>query len=119
LAEFTIPNAPNRPVALKRRDTAELLAEELRRLDPDDIYHATVKRLCELADAPASKAGGRKAAGKKTAGKKSAATSSSAAAKASMSSASVAKRSSPGRRTGGGTQAKKASPRKKAAKRSR
>jgi len=65
LAEFTIPNAPNRPVALKRRDTAELLAEELRRLDPDDIYAETVKRLCKLADAPAKKAGassGRKAA---------------------------------------------------------
>ena len=44
LAEFTIPNAPNRPVALKRRDTAELLAEELRRLDPDDVYAATVKQ---------------------------------------------------------------------------
>lgn len=52
LAEFTIPNAPNRPVALKRRDTAELLAEELRRLDPDDIYAATVRRVCKLADAP-------------------------------------------------------------------
>ncbi len=51
LAEFTIPNAPNRPVALKRRDLAELLAEELRRLDPDDIYAETVKRLCKIADA--------------------------------------------------------------------
>ncbi|MDQ3096454.1 MAG: glucose-6-phosphate dehydrogenase assembly protein OpcA [Actinomycetota bacterium] len=49
LAEFTIPNAPNRPVALKRRDTAELLAEELRRLDTDDIYQDTVKQLCLLA----------------------------------------------------------------------
>ncbi len=53
LAEFTIPNAPNRPVALKRRDTAELLAEELRRLDPDDIYAETVQRLCKLVDASA------------------------------------------------------------------
>lgn len=49
LAEFTIPNAPNRPVALKRRETAELLAEELRRLDTDDIYQDTVKQLCLLA----------------------------------------------------------------------
>lgn len=49
LAEFTIPNAPNRPVALRRRETAELLAEELRRLDPDDIYQDTVQRLCHLA----------------------------------------------------------------------
>lgn len=49
LADFSIPNAPNRPVALKRRDTAELLAEELRRLDPDDIYDDTVKKLCQIA----------------------------------------------------------------------
>lgn len=49
LADFSIPNAPNRPVALKRRGVAELLAEELRRLDPDDIYDDTVKRLCEIA----------------------------------------------------------------------
>ncbi|MBA3232543.1 MAG: glucose-6-phosphate dehydrogenase assembly protein OpcA [Propionibacteriales bacterium] len=49
LADFSIPNAPNRPVALKRRQTAELLAEELRRLDPDDIYQDTVQRMCLLA----------------------------------------------------------------------
>jgi len=49
LAEFSIPNAPNRLVALRRRDTAELLAEELRRLDPDDIYQDTVQRMCLLA----------------------------------------------------------------------
>jgi glucose-6-phosphate dehydrogenase assembly protein OpcA len=56
LAEFSIPNAPNRPVALKRRETAELLAEELRRLDPDDIYEDAVHTLCRLADRPASSA---------------------------------------------------------------
>ncbi|MGH3473168.1 MAG: glucose-6-phosphate dehydrogenase assembly protein OpcA [Nocardioidaceae bacterium] len=50
LAEFSIPNAPNRPVALKRRETAELLAEELRRLDPDEIYEEAVQTLCRLAD---------------------------------------------------------------------
>ncbi len=50
LAEFSIPNAPNRPVALKRRETAELLAEELRRLDPDDVYQDTVTKLCKIAD---------------------------------------------------------------------
>ena len=36
---------PDRPVALKRRETAELLAEELRRLDPDDIYAQTIATL--------------------------------------------------------------------------
>ena len=32
------PGEPDRRVALHRRDQAELLAEELRRLDPDDVY---------------------------------------------------------------------------------
>lgn len=37
-ATFTIPGEADRPVALKRRDVAELLAEELRRLDEDDVF---------------------------------------------------------------------------------
>lgn len=45
LATLSSPNAPDRPVALKRRDLAELLSEELRRLDPDDVYAATVKQM--------------------------------------------------------------------------
>jgi len=45
LAQFSIPGQPDRPVALKRRETAELLAEELRRLDPDDIYAQTIATL--------------------------------------------------------------------------
>jgi glucose-6-phosphate dehydrogenase assembly protein OpcA len=32
-------------VALHRRETAELLAEELRRLDPDEVYAETLRRL--------------------------------------------------------------------------
>ncbi|MEJ7706013.1 MAG: glucose-6-phosphate dehydrogenase assembly protein OpcA [Nocardioidaceae bacterium] len=65
LAYFAVPNAPARPVALKRRETAELLAEELRRLDPDDIYEGTVKMLCRLA----SKEARGKSASKKGAAK--------------------------------------------------
>ena len=38
LATLSIPGQPDRPVALKRRETAELIAEELRRLDSDDVY---------------------------------------------------------------------------------
>jgi glucose-6-phosphate dehydrogenase assembly protein OpcA len=38
LATLSVPGQPDRPVALKRRETAELIAEELRRLDPDEIY---------------------------------------------------------------------------------
>lgn len=45
LATFMVPGEPDRPVALKRRDIAELLAEELRHLDPDDVYAQTVKRM--------------------------------------------------------------------------
>ena len=37
------PGQPDRAVALKRRETSELLAEELRRLDPDDTYAAALK----------------------------------------------------------------------------
>lgn len=36
------PGQPERRVALHRRETAELLAEELRRLDPDEIYGETI-----------------------------------------------------------------------------
>ncbi len=36
------PDQPERHVALHRRDTADLLSEELRRLDPDEIYAETI-----------------------------------------------------------------------------
>ena len=48
LATFTSPNRPDRPVALKRREVPALLAEELRRLDEDDVYAATAARLVKL-----------------------------------------------------------------------
>ena len=37
------PGQPERRVALHRRETAELLAEELRRLDPDEVYEETIE----------------------------------------------------------------------------
>ncbi|MFJ3200913.1 glucose-6-phosphate dehydrogenase assembly protein OpcA [Streptomyces sp. NPDC086989] len=43
LATLCMPGQPDRAVALKRRDTAELLAEELRRLDPDNTFEAALK----------------------------------------------------------------------------
>ncbi|MFB7914875.1 glucose-6-phosphate dehydrogenase assembly protein OpcA [Streptomyces sp. NPDC056061] len=86
LATLSMQNQPDRAVALKRRDTAELLAEELRRLDPDNTYEATVKfgveklggperpkaaepksdgpKSAEPAPAPAKKAPAKKAAAK-------------------------------------------------------
>jgi glucose-6-phosphate dehydrogenase assembly protein OpcA len=48
LADFVSPGQPDRPVALKRREIPELLAEELRRLDEDDIYAAVARRLAKL-----------------------------------------------------------------------
>jgi glucose-6-phosphate dehydrogenase assembly protein OpcA len=38
VATLARPGQPDRHVALHRRDIAELLSEELRRLDPDEIY---------------------------------------------------------------------------------
>ena len=44
-ATLAWPGRPDRMVALHRRDIAELLAEELRRLDPDDVYAETLARI--------------------------------------------------------------------------
>ncbi|GAB2792164.1 glucose-6-phosphate dehydrogenase assembly protein OpcA [Streptomyces daliensis] len=43
LAELAVPGQPDRHVALHRRTTAELIAEELRRLDPDEAYAEAVQ----------------------------------------------------------------------------
>ncbi|MFF0485430.1 glucose-6-phosphate dehydrogenase assembly protein OpcA [Streptomyces sp. NPDC004435] len=50
LATLSIEGQPDRAVALKRRETAELIAEELRRLDPDDTYAASLKFGLERLD---------------------------------------------------------------------
>ena len=52
VATFSIPGQPDRPVALKRRNTSELLSEELRRLDPDDVYAQTLACMVEREDMP-------------------------------------------------------------------
>ncbi|HZG06268.1 MAG TPA: glucose-6-phosphate dehydrogenase assembly protein OpcA [Streptomyces sp.] len=43
LARLSVPDQPDRNVALHRRSTAELIAEELRRLDPDETYARAVR----------------------------------------------------------------------------
>ncbi|MEW2252015.1 glucose-6-phosphate dehydrogenase assembly protein OpcA [Streptomyces sp. NPDC058733] len=43
LATLSIQGQPDRAVALKRRETSELIAEELRRLDPDDTYASALR----------------------------------------------------------------------------
>ncbi len=45
--EFSVPGSAPREVPLGRRTLAELLAEDLRRLDADQIYAATLKHLLE------------------------------------------------------------------------
>ncbi|MFJ3230450.1 glucose-6-phosphate dehydrogenase assembly protein OpcA [Streptomyces sp. NPDC086787] len=53
LATLSIEGQPDRAVALNRRDTAELIAEELRRLDPDDTYASALRYgVDRLSDAP-------------------------------------------------------------------
>jgi glucose-6-phosphate dehydrogenase assembly protein OpcA len=49
-ATLSWPGRPDRQVALHRRETAELVAEELRRLEPDEVYAETLRELAH-ADA--------------------------------------------------------------------
>jgi glucose-6-phosphate dehydrogenase assembly protein OpcA len=46
-ATLNRPGQAERRVSLLRRDTAELLTEELRRLDPDEVYAEALSRLAE------------------------------------------------------------------------
>jgi glucose-6-phosphate dehydrogenase assembly protein OpcA len=52
LATLSRPDQPDRQVALHRRPTSELLAEELRRLDPDEVYRDAVLRCAKGIDGP-------------------------------------------------------------------
>ena len=45
VAQLSRPGQPDRRVALHRRDTQDLLAEELRRLDPDVVYGEALSKL--------------------------------------------------------------------------
>ncbi len=45
VAHLSRPGQPERRVALHRRETIELLEEELRRLDPDEVYAEALKQL--------------------------------------------------------------------------
>ncbi|KIF73941.1 OpcA protein [Streptomyces sp. 150FB] len=82
LATLCIEGQPDRAVALKRRETSELIAEELRRLDPDETYAAALKFGMERLEDGSGKAasgGSDKATGE--AAKKAAAPAKKAAAK--------------------------------------
>ena len=47
LASYVVPGQPERRVALKRRDTTELITEELRRMDADVAYERTLRALVD------------------------------------------------------------------------
>ena len=74
LASYAVPGQPNRLVALKRRPTAELVAEELRRMDHDVVYEgvltAFLKRVSRKPNGTAKKATAKKTPAKKTPAKK-------------------------------------------------
>jgi glucose-6-phosphate dehydrogenase assembly protein OpcA len=55
-ATLSRPGEPDRFVALHRREVAELLAEELRRLDPDEVYGETLAELAAAEQAAAAHA---------------------------------------------------------------
>ena len=73
LASYAVPGQPERLVALKRRDISELITEELRRMDADDVFESTVKTLlpgtAASTRAPARKSPAKKAAPRKSAAK--------------------------------------------------
>ena len=48
VGSLTQPGQPDRRVALHRREVQECLAEELRRLDPDEIYEITLNGLDQV-----------------------------------------------------------------------
>ncbi|QRP43774.1 glucose-6-phosphate dehydrogenase assembly protein OpcA [Amycolatopsis sp. FDAARGOS 1241] len=52
---LTQPGQPTRRIALQRRSNPECLVEELRRLDPDEVYEASLNGLHKIA-APHTKA---------------------------------------------------------------
>ena len=73
LASYAVPGQPERLVALKRRDLTELISEELRRMDADDVFHRALLALAgddATAKDTAKKATARKAVLKKAAVKK-------------------------------------------------
>jgi glucose-6-phosphate dehydrogenase assembly protein OpcA len=51
-ATLSWPGRTDRMLALHRRDTAELLAEELRRLDPDEVYAETLHHVNQAPPRP-------------------------------------------------------------------
>lgn len=59
---LTQPGQPARRIALQRRDNKDCLIEELRRLDPDEVYEASLNGLGKISSGTAKPAPAKKAA---------------------------------------------------------
>ena len=74
LATFSSPDRPDRPVALPRRSLPELLGEELRLLDEDEVYAAVARSLVTGGSGRVTKrSAAKRPATKRSAAKRSAA----------------------------------------------
>ncbi|MER7981955.1 glucose-6-phosphate dehydrogenase assembly protein OpcA [Streptomyces sp. NPDC095817] len=112
LATLSIEGQPDRAVALKRRETAELMAEELRRLDPDDTYASALRYGVDRLNAEAAAAEETSSGGTATATKTAPAAKKSTAAPAAKKTAS----SSAAKKATSGSAAKKSTAKKAPAK---
>ncbi|MER5657457.1 MULTISPECIES: glucose-6-phosphate dehydrogenase assembly protein OpcA [unclassified Streptomyces] len=112
LATLSIEGQPDRAVALKRRETAELMAEELRRLDPDDTYASALRYGVDRLNAEAAAAEEASSGGTATATKTAPAAKKSTAAPAAKKTAS----SSAAKKATSGSAAKKSTAKKAPAK---
>jgi glucose-6-phosphate dehydrogenase assembly protein OpcA len=95
VATLTQPGQPERRIALAPRADRDCLAEEMRRLDPDDVFAEVVTKglnmLATGAGPTAKKAVAKKAVAKKTAAKKADSETTAVAAKAVVQKATVQK----------------------------
>jgi glucose-6-phosphate dehydrogenase assembly protein OpcA len=67
VGKLTQPGQPARRIALHRRNTKDCLIEELRRLDPDEVFEASLRGLDKIGSGPSGKSGEEK---KSSGGKK-------------------------------------------------
>ena len=69
LASYAVPGQPERLVALKRRNFTELISEELRRMDADEVYERAIKSLLDGERKTVSRPAATKRATKKAPGR--------------------------------------------------
>ncbi|MEW2164057.1 glucose-6-phosphate dehydrogenase assembly protein OpcA [Streptomyces sp. NPDC007084] len=114
LATLSIEGQPDRAVALKRRETAELMAEELRRLDPDDTYASALRYGVDRLNAESESA--ESALESSSGGTRTATRTAPAARKTAAAPAKKTATASAAKRTASGGAAKKAPAKKAPAK---